>query len=418
MKPILNLLIIFFLGMNIPYGLGQNKVGDLLTNWSKGEMDIHFINTGHGESTFLILPDSTTMLIDAGAALNKKPWAADSKPDDSKTPGEWIVRYINKMLSGWPNPAIDYAVISHFHWDHFGGVSSETKWNSDKTFQLSGITEVADLIQIKHVVDRSWPDYSPELNNDNMNNYLSFVRERQKDAKINFEKIKVGSNTQIKLVRNPDQFKNFEIRNIAANGKVWTGVGENSRLFFNPKGELLVKGEKAYDGTVENKYSIALRISYGKFDFFTGGDINNRYSDLNIADPYWRDIERPISEVVGPVEVMKANHHGNYDANSIQFLSNLNPQCIVICTTGASQPAMNVYRRMTSPLTYSRIPDIFVTNIMRETEIAYNLDKLKSKQGHVVVRIAPGGDTYKVYILDDSDESFRIKGEFGPYVSR
>ena len=39
-------------------------------------------------------------------------------------------------------------------------------------------------------------------------------------------------------------------------------------------------------------------------------------------------------------------------------------------------------------------------------------------QGHVVVRIAPGGRSYMIYILDDSDEKYRVKSIFGPYSSK
>ncbi|MDR0844026.1 MAG: twin-arginine translocation signal domain-containing protein, partial [Tannerella sp.] len=37
-----------------------------LPDWQDGFLDIHHICTGRGESTFIIAPDGTTMLIDAG----------------------------------------------------------------------------------------------------------------------------------------------------------------------------------------------------------------------------------------------------------------------------------------------------------------------------------------------------------------
>ena len=40
-------------------------VGNPLPAWTEGCLDIHQINTGLGESAFYILPDGTTMLIDA-----------------------------------------------------------------------------------------------------------------------------------------------------------------------------------------------------------------------------------------------------------------------------------------------------------------------------------------------------------------
>jgi hypothetical protein len=46
------------------------------------------------------------------------------------------------------------------------------------------------------------------------------------------------------------------------------------------------------------------------------------------------------------------------------------------------------------------------------------LGRLKSDSGHVVVRVAPGGDRYQVYVLDDRNEERRIKSIHGPYLSR
>ena len=37
-----------------------------LPKWEKGYLDIHHINTGRGSCAFLILPDGTNMMIDAG----------------------------------------------------------------------------------------------------------------------------------------------------------------------------------------------------------------------------------------------------------------------------------------------------------------------------------------------------------------
>jgi hypothetical protein len=40
-----------------------------------------------------------------------------------------------------------------------------------------------------------------------------------------------------------------------------------------------------------------------------------------------------------------------------------------------------------------------------------------SQQGHVVVRVAEGGASYEVIVLDDSVEQGKIKARFGPFVS-
>ena len=131
---------------------------DSLPSWSEGYLDIHAINTGNGECTFFIFPDGTTMLVDAGAALTPPPESLP-KPNDSKSPGQWISRYIMHMLKEFPVKKLDYMVLTHFHWDHMGGISAEMPISASGAYQLSGITEVGDNIRFDKVIDRDWPDY-------------------------------------------------------------------------------------------------------------------------------------------------------------------------------------------------------------------------------------------------------------------
>ena len=44
----------------------DGAVGNVLPDWEEGYLDIHFINSGRGECAFYILPDGTTLIVDAG----------------------------------------------------------------------------------------------------------------------------------------------------------------------------------------------------------------------------------------------------------------------------------------------------------------------------------------------------------------
>ena len=66
--------------------LAQPKAGDVFPAWTEGHLDIHHINTGKGECAFLMLPDGTTMLVDAGAS-DRIARVTPAKPDNSRTPG-------------------------------------------------------------------------------------------------------------------------------------------------------------------------------------------------------------------------------------------------------------------------------------------------------------------------------------------
>ena len=67
------------------------EVGDALPTWQKGYLDIHHINTGCGNCAYVIFPDGTTMLIDAGENSAKADRHVPPKPNENKAPGEWIV---------------------------------------------------------------------------------------------------------------------------------------------------------------------------------------------------------------------------------------------------------------------------------------------------------------------------------------
>jgi len=382
-----------------------------LPTWKKGYLDIHQINTGKGESSFFIFPDGTTMLLDAGAAGSQKPWATDPKPNDSKTPGQWIAEYIKPLIQQTKNNELDYMMLSHFHWDHMGNTTDTTPLSSTGDYKVTGISEVGDLVPFKKLIDRDFPLYNYPVIQDSPNakNYIQFVQSKIKHNGISAEKIRVGSHNQVKLEHDAQAFPQFQVRNVAANGYIWTGI---DTLYRNYMPEL--KNMKEMPS--ENHMSIALKISYGKFDYFTGADISVRDHEMAGPEEYWKDIETPISLVTGPVEALKANHHGNYDANSVAFLRNLQPRVIVIPTWGASQPAMSVYRRMISKKTYPGDRDIFATNIMEETRIVFDVSQLKSEQGHVLIRVYENSD-YEVFVLDDSKPGHHVLKKFGPYKS-
>ncbi len=409
MRKALTIRILFlslFCGFSLP-GLSQLKVGDQLPLWKEGYLDIHHINTGKGECAFFILPDGTTLLVDAGATARPKPRVTDPKPDGSRTPGEWISRYILHFLQNRADKKLNYVLLTHFHDDHIGETYSGLKTSEAGNFILSGITEVGTAIPFDKIVDRNWPgyDYPRPLISGYIDNYIRFVKWNIGTRGVQAEQFRVGANNQFVLLKNPHKYNNFEIRNLASNGQVWAGVGNNVRNHFPPLESL---PENQYPG--ENACSSAFRLSYGKFDYFNGGDITTG------APGSWQDIETPVGLVTGPVDVCIANHHAYYDAMGTLFLQAVRPRVHIIQVWAPSHPSPSVLARMMSTWTYPGPRDIFATNTMEETRVVSGrMDNLQSQQGHIVVRVSPGGEEYMIYILDDSAENFKVTAIHGPY---
>ena len=53
-----------------------------------------------------------------------------------------------------------------------------------------------------------------------------------------------------------------------------------------------------------------------------------------------------------------------------------------------------------------------------EEKLGSGAARILSKEGHLVVRVNPGGESYYIYSLSDKDESMNINERFGPYKSR
>lgn len=392
-----------------PFGLAAGT----LPPWTPGTLDIHHISTGQGNAALVVFPDGTTLLIDAGAVPpGNSARHAPPRPNASRAPGEWIARYIRHMLAADPQPRLDYALITHFHKDHMGYAAARTASNG--AYQLSGITEVAAYLPIRKIIDRDWPNYNwPQpLTEDWIVNYRRFLDWQVRHNALTVERLVPGRNNQIVPTRSPRAWPAFEVRNIAANGEVWTGSGSETRHYFPPVDSL-----SAAELPSENSSSIALRISYGKFDYFTAGDMT-AFKDE--GEPQWHDIERPVAQAAGPVDVCLVNHHGYYDANSFYFVSMMRPRVAIIPVWSVAQPDRRVLRRLLFPIAYPSPRDVFLTAITAPARAVFAdwTPKLKALEGHIVVRVEPGGARYRVYVLDNTNESFDVVKMEGPYQSR
>lgn len=386
------------------------KAGDRLSSWEKGYMDIHHINTGCGECAYIIFPDGTTMLIDAGENKANNPRHVSPKPNESQTPGEWIVDYIKDVMPE-QNRKLDYALITHFHSDHMGGVLKTR--NESGRYYNTGIITVAENLQIGVLVDRGFPEYNFLVNTEDklVKNYFNFLHFTKRKIKV--EQFAPGMDHQFRLLYDSIRYAGkFKVQNIYANGWLWTGKEYEKRYLF-PDFSTLEK----YDIPQENTLSCALKITYGDFSYYTGGDVTG-YPKPGRSN--FHDVETPMASVVGRTEVCCVNHHGYNNATNDTFISTLSPRVFIIQASDALHPNHSVLERMLSKQLYPEKRDVFATNLHPAAEIVIgkNTEKIKSKQGHIVIRVLPEGKEYYIYILDDNTTKRKIKQIFGPYVCR
>jgi glycerophosphoryl diester phosphodiesterase/beta-lactamase superfamily II metal-dependent hydrolase len=421
--------------LNITYA---QQVGQALPPWQEGMLDLHHINTGMGDAAFYIFPDGTTMLVDAGEMPPNAPRAGTPRntvlhPNNSKTAPEWIVQYIRRFMPAFRTEAkLDYAMITHFHDDHWGSIYPGAKKSTQGDYVLTGITAVGDAIPIGLLLDRGYPDYKYPLDYlgqeaqqiqafdlryqlwfDDFNNYLTFIKTQEERKGMQAAKLQVGSRSQISLQYKPQQFPEFHVRNVKSNGTIWSGVGEETFEYLPDPESLPLKQRPG-----ENPCSNAIRIKYGAFDYFTGGDMSG-VADLE--RPWWIDVETPVAQAIGPTDVTTLNHHGNQDAMNEHFIRALQARVYIHQNWSSDHPGHQVLRRMTSEALYPGPRDLFATNMLEANKIVIgpSLERAyQSTEGHILVRVQPGGATYQVIILDDDSEEYLVKAVFGPYEAK
>ena len=369
---------------------------ETLPKWEKGFLDIHTVATRCGDCTWIVMPDGTTMMVDAGDMV-KSSWNCVPIPDASKTPAEWIVKYISDFSEGLPAPGkVDYMMLTHFHADHMGCAGSLRQGSRD--YKVAGLSEVGEMMQVGKIVDRGWPSYDfpsaayvEKANKGAMPDYRKFV-EFVNSTGGKAERFAVGSRAQFPLAYDPAAFKGqFEIWNVAGNAQRASAKGKKLVNMYAPGDKL-----ENFD---ENMFSCAFRLRYGKFVYYNGGDLSGNNYGPGKAPSHNRDYESQIAPLLGKVQVIKADHHGWKDTCNPYFLWITAPDAVIFPASHIRHPWWETVRRLIDP----QLPgerELYVTTDSGKVNIDDELWSHLHKPGHIVVRVYPGGESWQVFVLD------------------
>jgi beta-lactamase superfamily II metal-dependent hydrolase len=222
------------------------------------QLEVHVIDVEQGLSVFVKSPTGVRLLIDGG------------NPGD----GNAIVRpYLQSKGVG----GLDYSVMTHWHTDHFGGL---TDIHNSSFEPAIAAYDRGDL-------DRP--------SNGFVSSYLSAVGSKRAIPVLG-QVISLGGGATAKV--------------ISINGNHLGG-------YVDPSGD-------------ENAYSLGVLVEYGSFDLYVGGDLTGG----GLGTP---DVEGPASVAVGRVEVALASHHGSSSSSSATTVAALDPS-LVIHSAGLDNP--------------------------------------------------------------------------------
>ncbi|RVT93457.1 MBL fold metallo-hydrolase [Sphingomonas crocodyli] len=368
-----------------------------LPAWTPGTLDIHHIDTGVGNATFIMGPDGTTILIDCGATRGGPPASTPLRPDSSRAVGEWVARYALRHARAAKRTTLDYMIATHVHPDHVGSPIDGDPTTADGVV-LTGLPQVDALMPATLVVDRGFPTYDPVplLKLPWATNHVAWLNARVRAGR-RVEHVQVGSTTQVR----PIKAGAFTLRFVGGDGRVWTGRGDGSRDLLPPPSTWTPESTP-----LENNMSIAMVLACGPFRYFAGGDL---VADTVDGAFPWMDVETPITRAAGPVDVASADHHGYFDAAGVGFAQSLDADAYVIQAWHATHPGMAPLQRMLNAWKGRSPRDVFITRLDPASSAVNQrfLRQVKSTEGHVVVRVTPDGQ-YRIFVTDSRDENDRI----------
>ncbi len=231
-------------------------------------LDIYWVDVEGGAATLIVTPAGESVLVDTGFA------------------GGRDAGRIQKLAKEAGLTHIDHLVITHYHGDHFGGLA-----------ELSALLPIGTLYE--HGIDSA-----PEA-------------ERNDPALAAYRAAKVGRRV---VVKPGDEVLLTQVPFVAPLRIQFLGA----RQEFVPAdsaapNEACAGATDQEPDPSDNANSVVLRLDFGRFSFFDGGDLT------------WNAEGRLVcpADRVGAVDVMQAEHHGADSSNNPALLATLAPTVVV-----------------------------------------------------------------------------------------
>ena len=386
--------------------------------WRKGHYQIHYIYTGRSECMFHIFPDGTTMLLDCGDSMRfyRTPAEVPLPGDPAVRAGEFAANYVRRV-----NPkgdVVDLFHLSHYHEDHGGGSryhGGPLGTSSLGAFTRSGLADAARFLRFGRVVDRAWPGFDDPVdalnasaNNTTPAQIRALYAHLAETQGTKIERFVLGARDQFRP-RDAAAFPDFQVFNLCANGRYVRPDG-TVRDFY---ADHLKAGATALN---ENGLSCGLIVTYGKFRYFTAGDLSDR---PRRPDGTRQDVENDLAEAVGRVHVAKINHHGHHSMPA-GLVKALQARVWTSCTLDQLHCTDDTMARLADRSLYGgdrlMLPTYMPLNrpptAVGRGYLADTARCVIDQPCHVVLDVPPGGESYTFSCFSAVEAGNPLKGEF------
>lgn len=237
-----------------------------------GELKVHFIDVGQGDSAFVELPDGKTMLIDAG----------------TRASSGVVKGYVDAL--GYDR--IDYVVATHPHEDHIGGLPVVLR-----SFDVGAV-------------------YAPkaQANTRIFEEFLDAVDEKGLEITTAYKGRAVDETA---FAKDDSAFGSKDSAKGSSTGSSKTGSKNSSKDSLEADDyKITILSPYQYSNPEDlNDSSVVIRLEYGKASFLFTGDAG---SDVL------------SSTVYQPCSVLKVSHHGSRTGTTKSLVKTLKPGAAII----------------------------------------------------------------------------------------
>ncbi len=265
-----------------------------ITAIKEGELRIHFVDVGQGDSIIIQFPDKTNMIIDGGT-------------EDSK---ENLLKYINSLNI----KTFDYLVLTHPDNDHCGSLDEVVKMTKVKRAFIPYYTNTTAFTD-------SYMSFYDEL-----------LKEREEGAVVSY------SQRYEYITSQSNEFEFY-----------FTFISPH-KLPVSPEYKNL--NEDANEKATNNSSAVTYLQYKDKRILFTGDATSEIESDLllelQLDDEIFSIPDSSYLVNLKDIDLLKVSHHGSNSSSSEEFLQYIRPKNSVI-SVGANlygHPSENVLNRL------------------------------------------------------------------------
>lgn len=309
-----------------------------------GRFDLYFIDVEGGAATLLVTPVGESVLIDSGYPGNQ---------------GRDLNRILHVVRDVAKLDAIDHAVVSHWHLDHFGNHAA-----------------LAGQITIRNFWDRGIPDALVEDPGypDRIAGYRAAAQNKSKVLTAGHEYSFPSKGTPLK------------IKVLTASREVVPNTGEPNPFAASNKPQA--------DDESDNAASISTLWSFGDFTFLTCGDLTWNI-EAKLVTP---------NNPIGQVDLFMVTHHGLNVSNNPTLVHAIDPIVCVMCNGakkgGAIETQQTIRGVKSLKALYQLHRNVDLTaDQQAPAEFIANHDAGENCKGQwVLASVAPDGKSYTVQI--------------------